>query len=48
MGFGAWEHELSFDPASKVEFVPEMAELKKLPPNMGSQTWVFWKNSEYS
>ena len=33
MGFGAWEHELSFDPASKVELVHEVTELRKLPPN---------------
>ena len=29
----AWENELRFDSASKVEPIPEMAELRKLPPN---------------
>lgn len=33
LGSGAWEQELSFDPVSKVELVPKMAELGKLPPN---------------
>ena len=39
MGFGAWEHELSFDPASKVKLVPEVAELRKLPHLPGGQ-WI--------
>lgn len=29
---GAWEHELSLDPASKIELVSEMAGLRKLSP----------------
>lgn len=35
MGAGprAWEHGLSVDPASKVGLVPQMAKLRKLPPN---------------
>lgn len=32
LGSGAWEHELSFDRASKVELVPEMAGLRNRPP----------------
>jgi hypothetical protein len=34
LGFRAWELELSFDPDSKVDLVPEMAKLRKLPPNI--------------
>lgn len=37
MGPGTWEQKHRIDPASKVELLPEMAELRKLPPNLG--TW---------
>ena len=30
---GSWEHEFHFVSAGKVDFVPEMAELRTLPPN---------------
>jgi hypothetical protein len=32
LSYRAWEHELSLVPASKVDFVPEMAEHRKLSP----------------
>lgn len=36
VGSGAWECEVCFDPDSKVELVSEVAELRKLPPNIPS------------
>ena len=33
LGSRAWEHELSFDPASKVELIPQMAKLRKVTRN---------------
>lgn len=38
MNSGAWEHELSFGPASKMELAPEMAGLRNCP-NKGKE----WK-----
>lgn len=36
----AWEHELSVGSASKMEFVLEMAGLRKLSPNNASEGLV--------
>jgi hypothetical protein len=49
LGSGTWEHDLSFDPFSRMKLVPEMAELRKLPLNIlcsGSNSFILFVKVE--
>ena len=43
MNFRAWEYELNFVSASKVDFLPEMAEVRKLSLDTLAKERSEWK-----